>query len=356
MPLYMDLHIVPGVKAKGIAAAHQLDLATEEAFECKCMTYWVDEDRGNVFCLIDAPSKEAVASMHAKAHGLIPHRIIEVQKSLVESFLGRVSDPVESTFDDGLKVFHDSSFRVLLMVEGPDPALLRANQGKEKASTILQQQQQVIKEIVKANGGSEAEYKSTAFLASFTSASKALDAALAIQQQLSDVCIGICAGEAVEKNENLFGETILTAKRLCFLAKDVKPVLTAAVKDLVAKEWMLKQPSCVSLSQADEAFVFQLFSTLEEKFADADFLLEDYCQAMAMSQSQLYRKVVALSGLSPNALLKEFRLHKAKELLATKKYSIAEVSFETGFTSPSYFTKCFKSKYGILPLAYAEFS
>jgi len=351
----MDLHIVPGVKARGIAEAHQLDIRTEEEFNCRCMTYWVDEARGHVFCLIDAPNQEAVASMHEKAHGLMPHRIIEVQTSLVEAFLGRVSDPQDATYsDDGLKVFHEPSFRILCMVLGPDAALLQAKHGKDKALSFLQQQQQLMRDAVKTNGGKEVEYKGNNFLASFTSALKALDAAFAIQQQLPEACISLCAGEAIAKSDNLFGDTVMTANRLCFLARDAKPVITSSVKELVAKDWSEKQQSLVNLSLADESFILQLFSTLEEKFADADFLLEDYCQAMAMSQSQLYRKVVALSGLSPNALLKEFRLRKAKELLATKNYSIAEVSFETGFTSPSYFTKCFKSKYGILPLAYAE--
>jgi AraC-like DNA-binding protein len=355
----MDLHIVPGVKARGIAEAHQLDLATEEEFDCKCMTYWIDESRGNVFCLIDAPNKEAVISMHAKAHGLTPHRIIEVQPSLVEAFLGRVSDPDDvARNDEGLKVFHEPSFRILLMAECEDPALLRARVGKEKAALLMQRQRHAVQEALSSHNGSEVEYKGSALLASFTSAAKALACAVTIQQQLPGeeaLRISLSAGEPVAKNENLFGDTILTASRLCFLARDARPVVTAAVNELAAKNAMgEKEGEWMALSPPDEAFLYQLFSTLDEKYAEPSFLLEDYCQLMAMSQSQLYRKVVALSGLSPNALLKEFRLHKAKDLLKKKQHSIAEVSFETGFTSPSYFTKCFKNRYGLLPLAYTD--
>ena len=57
------------------------------------MTYWIDEERENIFCLIDAPDKEAVEEMHRKAHGLIPNKIIEVNSTLVKSFLGRIYDP-----------------------------------------------------------------------------------------------------------------------------------------------------------------------------------------------------------------------------------------------------------------------
>jgi len=58
--------------------------------------------------------------------------------------------------------------------------------------------------------------------------------------------------------------------------------------------------------------------------------------------------------LSPNLLLKEFRLEKAKELMKKQCYNVAQITFEAGFTSPSYFTKCFKKKYGLLPMSYME--
>jgi hypothetical protein len=83
MPIYMDIHNVPGVKAKNVAEAHQKDLIHQDEFGCKSMTYWIDEERENVFCLIDAPNKAAVREMHRRAHGLSPHKIIEVDSSLV---------------------------------------------------------------------------------------------------------------------------------------------------------------------------------------------------------------------------------------------------------------------------------
>jgi len=54
----MDLHIVPGVKAKNAAEDHRLDILIEEEHSCKCMTYWIDEVNGHVFCLIKAPDKK----------------------------------------------------------------------------------------------------------------------------------------------------------------------------------------------------------------------------------------------------------------------------------------------------------
>ena len=122
----MDVHIIPGVKAKDVAEAHQKDVALQDEFSCKCMTYWVDEKRENVFCLIEAPEKHVVEEMHRQAHGLIPHKIIEVSSVLVRIlFWGEPKIPKDAQItNDGLKVFHEPSLRFLLVTKISDPVLL----------------------------------------------------------------------------------------------------------------------------------------------------------------------------------------------------------------------------------------
>lgn len=138
MPIYMDIHIVPCVKARDVAETHSKDLLVQKDHDCKCMTYWIDEVRETIFCLIEAPHKEAVIDIHNKAHGLIPHKIIEVNSSLVESFLGRIYDPAEAdTTEDGLKVFSDPSFRILVVTVINNPVLLQYKQGKERANELM---------------------------------------------------------------------------------------------------------------------------------------------------------------------------------------------------------------------------
>ena len=72
MPIYMDVHIVPGVKAKDVAEAHRKDLFHQEEHGCKCMTYWIDEQRENIFCLIEAPEKEAQTERQSPRGGSPP--------------------------------------------------------------------------------------------------------------------------------------------------------------------------------------------------------------------------------------------------------------------------------------------
>src|SRR5580700_7466279 len=174
MPIYMDVHIVPGVKAKNVAEAHQKDLIAQAEYGCKCMTYWIDEERGNIFCLVEAPDKMAVEVMHGKAHGLIPNKIIEVKSDLVESFLGRIYDPEDSQItEDGLKVFHDPSFRILLFTRTIDPILLKHKLGADKTDQLLGSLSRIIRKNILQNGGREAEHEGSGFIISFSSATQA---------------------------------------------------------------------------------------------------------------------------------------------------------------------------------------
>ena len=159
MPIFMDIHIVPGVKAKDVAEAHRMDMLYQNAHGCNCMTYWIDEQRGTVFCLIEAPEKTDVEEMHARAHGMVPNKVIEVSNNVVESFLGRIYDPENATVTgDGLKIFADPSFRILLVTKVTDPVLMQYKLGEEKANELLAQHNEVIRRNLAAQDGREVEH------------------------------------------------------------------------------------------------------------------------------------------------------------------------------------------------------
>ena len=81
MPLFMDIHHhVEGLTANAVAGAHQADLKTQEKYGVKYLRYWFDEGTGKVFCLVEAPSKEAATAVHREAHGLVADEIIEVSE------------------------------------------------------------------------------------------------------------------------------------------------------------------------------------------------------------------------------------------------------------------------------------
>jgi hypothetical protein len=79
MPLFLDIHDLDGpVTAAEVAQAHQADLAMQDEFDVQYQRYWVDEARGRIFCLVEAPSAEAAIDVHRKAHGLVADEIIPV--------------------------------------------------------------------------------------------------------------------------------------------------------------------------------------------------------------------------------------------------------------------------------------
>jgi hypothetical protein len=82
MPTFMDVHekLPEGATAADVAAAHQADLATQGQYGVNYLRYWVDENEGKVFCLVEAPDAETAARVHREAHGLVADHIFEVQE------------------------------------------------------------------------------------------------------------------------------------------------------------------------------------------------------------------------------------------------------------------------------------
>ena len=103
------------------------------------------------------------------------------------------------------------------------------------------------------------------------------------------------------------------------------------------------------LDGRDKQFVKQLHDIIQKNLSDSDFGVEDIGKEIGLSRVQLYRKVKAMTGSSVVDLIRKARLAKARRLLESRSMSISEVAYEVGFSAPSYFTKCFKAEYGILP-------
>ncbi|HRO46505.1 nickel-binding protein [Agriterribacter sp.] len=364
MPIYLDAHSLPSVTAKDVAEAHQSDLLHQPEFDCKCLTYWFDPSRNSAFCLIEAPDMDAVTKLHEKSHGLIPNKIIEVSSSAVESFLGRIHDPDDAAvFSNGLKVFSDPSFRVLMITQINDPILLQHQLGVEKTNELISLHNAIVRKNIAVHGGSEAEHSGYGLIASFTSAYQALNCALTMQKDVQaqetdalEFRISISGGEPVESNSKLFGDSIQFASHLCAITDHHHIALSSNVKELLVsyEHYQKNRHNLMNLAPPEEKFLKSLFSILEKQSQLSEFGIKDYCHFFAMSQSQVYRKIIKLTGLSFNTFLMEYRLQQAKERMKKQCYSISQITFDSGFTSPSYFTKCFKRKFGLLPKAYID--
>jgi len=366
MPIYMDRHDVPGVTAKDVAEAHQADLKVQDRFGCRGLTYWFDEERGIAFCLVDAPKKESVQAMHNQAHGLIPHQIIEVDTHLVESFLGRIEDAEH--IDHSETYINETALRALIATDLKGSPLFRSDFGLRKATELFNIHNHIIRSQIRKHDGREVEYGGNGLLASFTSISKAVHCALEIHKEFQkyndqshgenlDVGIGLNAGFPVTENHDFFGQAVLFARRMCFLAGQGQIMVSSEVFELVKREdiSVFSDRAYIRiLSQREEQFLNQLFDFIDERGLDSTLSILDLCKETGLSKSQLNRKTIFLTGYTPNEFIKEFRLIKSLELIEKKKGNISEIAFESGFSSPSYFSKCFLKRFGRLPSDFAS--
>lgn len=165
---------------------------------------------------------------------------------------------------------------------------------------------------------------------------------LTAKSEHKDKIIGLKEG-AVDYLTKPFDSNELTLK----LANIIS--LRRERQEQVNKKLYSIEATAITEVSDDEKFIEKIKEVVEEKYSDEGFSIEELGSKMGMSRSQLYRKVNALTGESPIEILKNYRLTKAKDLLTQKVGNVSEVAFRCGFSSPSYFIKCFKEKYGYTP-------
>jgi DNA-binding response OmpR family regulator/nitrogen-specific signal transduction histidine kinase len=109
------------------------------------------------------------------------------------------------------------------------------------------------------------------------------------------------------------------------------------------------QPKKIQLSSMDAIFMEKVTEQLEAEISNSLFGVVELAYAVGLSRSQLFRKIKAITNLTPNEFIRSFRLHRAMDMLRQQSATVSEVAYETGFQNPSYFSKCFNEQFGILP-------
>ena len=362
MPIFMDRHDIPGLTAMDVAEGHKQDLKIQHKYRCRALTYWYDEKRGTAFCLIEAPEKALVEKMHDDAHGLIPKKIIEVDENLVEAFLGRITDPEMAVKPDNPPLFliNEPAFRIIMVTQLQDAPLMRYKYGNK----FLIAHNEVIQEAIKKYDCQEVRGTAEGFMASFISASNAINCAIEIQKKFKthkkfkiETTIGLSAGEPVTDNDDFFGEVIQFGKRLCCIGGIGKVIISSAVKKEYEREkvnFISDEKTIRILNPSEEQFLNRFMDVIDKFWNKESFNVTDLQKQIAMSKSQLYRRLTSLTGKVPGEFIKKFRLRKALELIEKQNLNISQIAFETGFDSPSYFSKCFKKQYGVLPSVFAQ--
>ena len=136
------------------------------------------------------------------------------------------------------------------------------------------------------------------------------------------------------------------------------PELETRVRNLVEGRKRLRErfarttalkPSEIAVTSMDETFLMKVMASIERSMGDETFSVEDLARDVAMSYSQLHRKLTALLNQAPNQLIRSVRLQRAKDLIERDAGTISEIAYTVGFGSPAYLTKCFHEHFGIVP-------
>ena len=244
MPLYMDIHTVPGATPEALREAHDADLAVQHQHHVCYHKYWHNEAAGKVFCLVEAPNAEAAAAVHREAHGLVAEKIIEVDPDMADGLLGPgvVNSAGAVLLPDQMDK-RDSGIRSVLFTDIVGSTEMCSRHGDDAAIAMLAVHDRIVRSAIGAHTGREVKHTGDGIMAAFNSAANAVKSACRIIGGLSDhngggpdypveVRIGISAGEPVEKSDDLFGSTVQLAARLCSQAQPMQVLVAQVVADL----------------------------------------------------------------------------------------------------------------------------
>lgn len=264
MPLFIDIHDVPGVKPGDVARAHLHDQRIQAQHGVEYIKYWLNEKQGKIFCLCTAPDAEAAGAVHREAHGLEAARIMEVTPELADAFMGAAEiDKAGAALLPGNSE-RDPGTRTILFTDIVGSTSMTQGLGDETALTILEVHDRIVREALGATGGREVKHTGDGIMAAFVSAASAIRCGIDVQQKLArhrrqcpdqpiQVRIGVAAGEPIEHHNDFFGSTVQLAARLCAHADPEQILLSNAVAELcIGKSLPLKDVGPVALKGFDQ--------------------------------------------------------------------------------------------------------
>jgi class 3 adenylate cyclase len=245
MPLFMDIHVVPGATADDVAKAHTADVEAQKKHGVDYVKYWFNDSCGKIFCLVNAPTAEAAAAVHQEAHGLVAERIIEVQPEIAEGFMGGVETNLAgaAVVPGGTADERDPGIRTILFTDIVNSTTLTQRLGDRGAMDLLEIHDKIVRAALAAEAGREVKHTGDGIMASFLSAAATVRAAARIQAELArykaenpdrpfSARIGAAAGEPIEHHHDLFGSTVQLAARLCAHAEPDQILVSNVVVEL----------------------------------------------------------------------------------------------------------------------------
>jgi AraC-like DNA-binding protein len=345
----MDFHNIDSdaFTEEDMYRAHLKDIAVQNKHGLIYKRYYLNLHQKTAFCLMESPNKEACMESHKEAHGVGACNVIEVSRE--HEFIPFMGEGDQNEQDLALTLSGeiDSGFRTIMLVD-----FLELKEGQASMTTK-------ISEYIKNNNGNLVKVPSEKLMASFIDAYDALACSVEIAKNFETLegnmifSIGLATGKPVDEHgTDLFEETKKKAKVLSRLGlqlglcMDLDTKRSASQSNDISKIDMtginvIDQTSYTEIEKLDKVFIKNLSNSV--------FNSDALSKQLGLSKTQAYRRISSLFGIPPNKLLSELRLIHAVRALKKGGKTVSEVAYDSGFNSPTYFTRVFRNRFDALP-------
>lgn len=330
------------------------------SFTARGVTYWFDKQRKKAFCLVEIPDVENIKLLHEKVFGSVPLKIVETDSDIAEQLIEQLRKT--DYLDDG--VFEENEYYFILSRK-LSPEKIRVEDRKLVKELIQDFHVKTTKTVLQYEG-KIIRFFEDYLMVSFAQPKDAIDCALQLKHEFNtcrkkipyckvSMKMGICTSTNSSWQIDALDNALKQARRMSYIA-DNRILVTMLLKtqfDYESSEKFSEDEIRV-LSNQDQEFISSLMDYMEIKWKDENLHVNDLAETLNCSKSKIYRKMMELTGKSPNSFIKDYRLDRSIDLIRIRHGNISEVAFESGFASPSYFTKCFQKRFGLNPTEYIQ--
>ena len=349
----MDIHLIDTEEllAENVAEAHIEDLKVEKRHGVTQLKYWVDTTNKKVFCLMRGPSKAACHAVHKESHGMTACNIVELTED-ESRFLLLGSSKNDLAYAESGSL--DSGYRTLVRMN-----VIAIGGDQERIEDEL-------RKLIEREEGHVIPLPGMEIMTYFSSPGRALACAKEVAGLLSgsdrhaEFSLGILTDQILGPDSgNLFDKA---KQRLHGLARlglanhifvDEHTLAMVEGSDFRSEQ---SGARIIVLSPKKLSFLTHALSIVEAEMLNVEFTVTRFAFLLGISKATAYRTLTSLLDLSPREFIQHIRLRRSLELLNSGGASVAEVAYAVGFTSPSYFTRAFKARFGILPSEWQQAS
>ncbi|WP_417799342.1 helix-turn-helix domain-containing protein [Tenacibaculum sp.] len=345
MSVYLIQHITNNNTAINLAISFYSKL--QQILLKKCINCWIDHKKNSVFFLIKAPNKSSIQKLYYQSINLHPYKITSVNSHLVYAFLKSAQQ---------LKAIQSKSFyepqkySVYFLAKIFNKKTLLVN--KTRTCEALSFKKAIIQNLITSYKGYQIEANEE-IIASFYSVKNALGCTASILDKLNKRADNsstkiILYTHLNNGKENTSIQITPKLTKLLYLIKKKEPLIVfSKTRNMPPLLSGLKKTYW--LTPEKESFILSFIDILSKNYQNPKFNVSSICTLMMMSKTKLYRNCKDITGKSISQLLKEFRLLKSIDSITMSSSAISQISTDVGFNSSSYFSNCFKKKFGICP-------